>query len=132
MNNRKEIKRKIRFEFCNGTLIEQNNELKNIIWAHSVNIEIPSTEKRYAAKGKALSKLLKREGEWASIDQYDKNSMKLSVLLQNSSWAFSTEEFFNSVDDILEFIYPRLDKVDIRECIITLYGEINWHKRKCI
>lgn len=131
MNNKK-IKRLIEFKFYEGALIKEDNSIKNLLWASNVDIEIPSTEKRYAAKGKALLKLLKREGQWISIDQYDKNSIKLSLLLKESSWAHSTDQFFNCVDDILEFINPRLDKIDIRECVITLSGEINWHKRKAL
>lgn len=128
MNN----KISIRFEFCNGTLIEQDKTLEDNLWVHSIRIEIPSTDKKYASKGKALSKHLRNDGMWVLIDKYDKKSINLSLQLQDSRFTFSVDEFFESVDDSLEFIYPKLEKVNIKECVITLYGEINWHKRKCI
>lgn len=50
MNNKKQIKRLIRFEFCDGNLTNQDSDLNNSLWVHSVNIEIPSTEKNMQIK----------------------------------------------------------------------------------
>lgn len=132
MNNKKEKRIAIDFKFDNGPCIKQDLNIKDNLWLYGASIQIPSTEKKYSMKGKALTKLIKREGKWVSINKYNKELIEVSVELQGLPIAHSTEEFFENVDYLLEYIYSRLEKVDIRECRITLKGYIYWNIRKCV